>query len=80
MRNVLIRGSNAPAAVRASGDERGTISQAVCDGTYTADELLVVYCTIVYAQERSYEGAARRLGLDRRTVKAKIDEDLLGRL
>ena len=38
------------------------------------------YCTLVYARSGSYEEAARRLGLDRRTVKARIDETLLERL
>lgn len=39
----------------------------------TADEVLRRYCSLVYAREGSYEGAARRLGLDRRTVKSKVD-------
>ena len=42
-------------------------------GRLTADELLRRYCSIVYAQTRNYEEAARRLGLDRRTVKAKVE-------
>jgi hypothetical protein len=41
-------------------------------GTLTADELLTRYCTIVYRTSGSYEAAARRLGLDRRTVKARV--------
>jgi hypothetical protein len=28
---------------------------------------------VVYSQTRNYEETARRLGLDRRTVKAKVD-------
>ena len=46
----------------------------------TAEELLSAYCTLVYAREGSYDGAARRLGLDRRTVRAKVDAQLLARL
>ena len=38
------------------------------------------YVTIVYSRTGSYEETARRLGLDRRTVKAKVDAALLGRL
>ena len=38
------------------------------------------YCTHVYAQVGSYEEAARRLSLDRRTVKARIDPELLAKL
>ena len=36
--------------------------------------------TIVYSRTGSYEETARRLGLDRRTVKAKVDTALLARL
>jgi DNA-binding transcriptional regulator LsrR (DeoR family) len=41
-------------------------------GRMTADELISRYATIVYRQTGSYEETARRLGIDRRTVKAKI--------
>jgi hypothetical protein len=34
----------------------------------------------VYARTGSFEAAGRRLGVDRRTVKAKIDPELLERL
>ena len=49
-------------------------------GRLTASELLTRYVTIVYSRTRSYEETARRLELDRRTVKAKVDQALLGRL
>ena len=49
-------------------------------GELTADELLRHYCTRIYALTGSYEESARRLGLDRRTVKAKLDPELLERL
>jgi hypothetical protein len=48
--------------------------------TLSAEELLRRYCTLAYARLGSYEAAAERLGLDRRTVRAKVDEALLGRL
>jgi hypothetical protein len=38
------------------------------------------YCTLVYAQTGSYLETARRLQLDRRTVKSKIDAQLLEQL
>jgi DNA-binding CsgD family transcriptional regulator len=38
------------------------------------------YVTVVYSRTGSYEETARRLGLDRRTVKAKVDAALLARL
>jgi len=43
------------------------------DGKLTAEELLSHYCALVYERTGSYLEAARRLGLDRRTVKAKIE-------
>jgi ActR/RegA family two-component response regulator len=49
-------------------------------GRLSADELLTRYVTIVYHRTGSYEETARRLGLDRRTVKAKVDHGLLAKL
>ena len=46
----------------------------------TCEDLLRQYCTRVYASTGSYEETGRRLGLDRRTVKAKLDPELLARL
>jgi hypothetical protein len=46
----------------------------------SADELLGRYCTWAYFQLGTYERAAERLGVDRRTVKARIDSALLARL
>ena len=39
----------------------------------TADEVLRRFCSLAYDHEGSYEGAARRLGLDRRTVKSRVE-------
>ena len=45
-----------------------------------ADKLLRRYCTLIYAETHSYQETARRLALDRRTVKDKVDPELLARL
>ncbi len=42
--------------------------------------MLSRYCTLVYADVGSYQEVARRLGIDRRTVKSRIDAELLLRL
>jgi hypothetical protein len=38
------------------------------------------YCTLVFAQTGNYQDTARRLGIDWRTVKEKIDRALLEQL
>src|SRR5262249_34358457 len=68
LRNVLVRKEYRPTPTRAV-TVQDDLLQAITNGTLTADELLRRYCTIVYAQTSSYEETARRLQLDRRTVK-----------
>ena len=68
LRGVIRQQENAPQA------------QLVKDlraGRLTADETLSRYSTIVYRQTRSYEETARRLGIDRRTVKSRLTLGLL---
>jgi hypothetical protein len=78
VRNILVRGAYRPRSVPATGGSaRRSIAQAMLDGTLTADELLQRYCTLVYAETGSYLETARRLGLDRRTVRLKVDPTLL---
>jgi transcriptional regulator with AAA-type ATPase domain len=79
VRNVLIRGHyRAPEIPLQTGDDE--LAELLRRGSLSAEELLRRYCTQVYAQTGSYEAAARRLGLDRRTVKARVDPELLERL
>jgi transcriptional regulator with AAA-type ATPase domain len=77
VRNLMIRREYRPARARAAAE--GIFGPAL-RGAVTADELLRTYCTLVYSQTQSYEATARRIALDRRTVKAKIDPALLARL
>jgi hypothetical protein len=76
VRNVLIRGRYEPAR-RSPGSTGADLAAQLERGELTADELLRLYCTRVYARTRNYEETGRRLGLDRRTVKAKVDRALL---
>ncbi len=73
VRNVMIRGRYRPAASPANG----WLARAEA-GELSADELLRCYCTHLYARLGSYEAVARQLGLDRRTVRARVDHALLG--
>ena len=75
----MIRGEYHPSPPR-----RATPQQRLADefagGSLTADMLLRRYCTVVYAQTGSYQETARRLELDRRTVRDKVDAELLAEL
>jgi DNA-binding NtrC family response regulator len=79
VRNVLIRGEYQPLrSHECSPDE--TLMQAISSGTLTAEELVRRYCTLVFAQTGNYGETARRLQLDRRTIKSKIDPQFLSLL
>jgi transcriptional regulator with AAA-type ATPase domain len=82
VRNVMIRGEYHPLTAPRPDLQRGgaDLTRAIQAGELSADDLLRHYCTLVYARAGSYEEAARRLGLDRRTVKARVDAELLERL
>jgi transcriptional regulator with AAA-type ATPase domain len=79
VRNVLVRGEYQPARLQRTSRE-DDLAAGIRDGGFSADELLRRYCTHVYAATGNYEETGRRLGLDRRTVKAKLDPELLERL
>lgn len=74
VRSVLVRREYQPVTTR---EERAPdwLLQAE-RGELTADELLDAYCKLVHRQRGGYEPAARKLGLDRRTVKARVTRAL----
>jgi len=76
IKNVLIRRDYRPARLRSS-DPTERMCEDFRAGGLTADQLVSRYATVVYGQTRSYEETGRRLGMDRRTVKAKVDRALL---
>jgi transcriptional regulator with GAF, ATPase, and Fis domain len=79
VRNVMIRGEyRPPRASRPSARQR--IADEVLAGTLSAEEMLRRYCTLVYTETGSFQETGRRLGLDRRTVRDKIDAALLAEL
>jgi transcriptional regulator with AAA-type ATPase domain len=79
VRNVLIRKAYRPPQSHARSPQE-EFAKAFTNGMLTADELLRRYCTLVYAQTGSYQETAQRLQLDRRTIKGKIDPQLLDQL
>jgi DNA-binding NtrC family response regulator len=79
VRSVMLRGQYRPAAAVPS-DARQRITRGILSGTFNADDLLRNYTTLLYAQTRNYSQVAEKLGVDRRTVRAKVDEKLLEEL
>jgi transcriptional regulator with AAA-type ATPase domain len=72
LRNLVIRGTYEPQGPTRA-DVPADFLAAVEAGALSADALLRHYCTWVYAQTGSYGETARRLGLDPRTVRDRID-------
>jgi DNA-binding NtrC family response regulator len=79
VRNILIRNEYRISRVVKNKDRRDIFDEAR-EGALTATELLSRYCTLVYSQTGSYEETARKLEIDRRTVKAKVNPELLASL
>ncbi len=77
--NILIRREYRPASA-GNGGIRERLATEILSGALTAEEVLRRYCTLVYAKTGSYEEAARHLELDRRTVKSRVDAELLAAL
>ncbi len=78
VRNVLIRRDYRPSRPAAQ-DPVEQFNADLRAGRLTADQALSRYATIVYRETGSYEETARRLDIDRRTVKSKIDPEFLAR-
>lgn len=80
VRNVLIRKRYQPLSDETCEDPCRALAVAVQQGSFSISELERHYCTIVYSQAGTLEEAANRLGIDRRTLKDKLDRDLLDKL
>ena len=72
VRNLLIHGRYLPPAPSASRDRLEPLFSRMRAGEATLDEVASAYSRWVYSQTGSYVGAARTLGVDRRTVKDRI--------
>jgi DNA-binding NtrC family response regulator len=78
--NVLIRKEYHPARQASAGNPVQELGRAVMHGSLTADELERHYYSLLFAQTESYQETGRRLGRNWRTVKSKIDPDLVMRM
>lgn len=72
VRNVIIRGSYQPIAGRTARDDESFFT-GFREGELTADQVTSRYAALVYRRTGSYEETARRLGIDRRTVKSRVE-------
>lgn len=79
VRNILIRNDYQPPR-ETNVKSTGGVLASLENRTLKLNELVQWYCTTVYAESDGYEDAARRLGVDPRTLKAKVDPDLLKEL
>jgi DNA-binding NtrC family response regulator len=68
VRNILVRREYRPPSSAADSPWHVDLRE----GNLTAEELLEAYCAHVYQRSGSFLETARRLGLDRRTVKSKV--------
>lgn len=74
VRNLLIRGEYHPPQPRPSNSSLPPWLASAQRGELSADQLLNAYCRRVYELTGTYEATARRLGLDRRTVRARVSQ------
>ncbi|NIM27877.1 MAG: sigma-54-dependent Fis family transcriptional regulator [Gammaproteobacteria bacterium] len=75
VRRVLLNGRYDGATAGNDEDAEDALAQALREGRVTATELTSRYCRMLYAQLGSYEQVARRIDLDRRTVKKYIGRE-----
>lgn len=73
VRNVIIRRSYQPIGSHRAGPHESFLMRFQ-NSDLTVDQLVAGYAAQVYRKAGTYEEAARRMGIDRRTVKAKVEE------
>ena len=80
VRNLVIRGHYRPRRPSPAADPRQALWHGVATGALDGDAVLRRYCTLVYAETGSYSETARRVGLDRKTARRKVDAAWLAAL
>ena len=76
VRNVLVRNSYHPPVVRRAGF-LAEMQRRFEETSLTIDELTSLYATWTYSRTSNHAETARRLGIDQRTAKKKVDDTLL---
>jgi len=78
VRNVLVRGEYQP--LKRPKRPTGAMTEfleEVRTGRLSLDRLTELYITLVYQQDQNFVHAAEAMGIDRRTVKARLDREFL---
>jgi transcriptional regulator with AAA-type ATPase domain len=78
VRSVMLRREYHPAGDLVSGVDNRQLA-AFNEGAFSLEELCRIYCARVYARAGSYLETARRLKIDRRTVKKYVEAVSNGR-
>lgn len=73
VRRVLLNGRYEGVSALVAGDSEERLAAELREGDLTATELTSRYCRLLYERLGSYEQVARRIELDRRTVKKYIE-------
>ncbi len=74
VRNIMIRREYHPAMEKTPDWDEG-LSAAMWKGGLSLEAICRLYCTQIYKRVGSYAETARRLKIDRRTVKKYVDEN-----
>jgi DNA-binding NtrC family response regulator len=81
VRNVMIRKSYTPvrqSAVAAGRSAHDRFARDVAAGRFTLEELIEQYASMIYAAEECHYGrASKRLDMDWRTLKQKLNQELV---
>ena len=81
VRNVMIRKSYVPATqsrITVAASAHDQLARAVEEGLYSLEELIEHYVSMIYAAEGQHYGrASKRLDMDWRTLKQKLNQKLI---
>jgi DNA-binding NtrC family response regulator len=80
VRNILIHREYHPEELSIPHSQAELLANDFTEGSIPLEELQSRYVTLAYAKTGKYEEVARRLGIDRRTVKKYLDAEMLSTL
>jgi DNA-binding NtrC family response regulator len=72
VRSLVVHGAYQPLAAVAGRGSSDDLSRRLGESRLRADELVTLYCAVVHQRTGSFSETGRLLGLDRRTVAARV--------